>query len=68
MSPKRPFVPKSDVKQIFTTTTTSLCLCFILAKYLSIIDDFVIGGGNLDFLYNHLTKKMGTVFLLIYGL
>ena len=35
---------------------------------MSIIDNFVIGGGHFDFLYNHWIKKMGTVFLLIYGL
>ena len=29
-----------------------VCVSF-LAKYIPIIDNFVIGGGHFDFLYNH---------------
>ena len=33
-----------------------------------IIDDFVIGGGHFEFLYNDWRKKWKHFFLLIYGL
>ena len=32
-----------------------VCVSF-LAKYIPIIDNFVIGGGHFDFLYNHWFK------------
>ena len=35
-----------------------------LAKYMSIIDNFVIGGGYFDFLYNHWRIKMETIFFV----
>ena len=44
-----------------------VCVSFLI-KYMPIIDNFVIGGGHFEFVYNHWRKKMETVVLFIYGL
>ena len=53
---------------ILTLKRTIACVCAsLLAKYMPIIDNFVIGGGHFAFLYSHWREKMKTVFLVIYG-
>ena len=49
-----------------TSKRTIACVCVsFLAKYMPIIDNFVIGGGHFEFSSNHWREKMETVFLLI---
>ena len=37
-----------------TLKRTIACVCVsFLAKYMPIIDNFAIGGGHVEFLYNH---------------
>ena len=49
-----------------TIKRTIVCVSVsFLAKYMPIIDNFAIGGGHGEFLYNHWAEKMETVFKLI---
>ena len=54
-----------ELSLTFKRAIACVCVSF-LAKYMPIIDNFVIGGGHFKFLYNYWREKMETVFFLIY--
>ena len=46
-----------------TLKRTIACVCVsFLAKYMTIIDNFVLGGSHFELLSNHWRKKMETFF------